>query len=112
MLRGSCVSLIDPDGVDDTADLFARLLQQEYDKLLAASNRDVYDGSKKTTLPIAREIVETYVSAPFKAPWYVDLLNVNIDNFDLATARTRIANYMDAFARSGARITENLDFEK
>ena len=35
--------------------------REEYDKLLKAGNRDVHDDSKKTTLPIAREIVETYV---------------------------------------------------
>ena len=35
---------------------------EEYAKLLAASNRDVHDDSKTTTLPIAREIVETYVT--------------------------------------------------
>ena len=44
-----------------TPELFARLLGEEYDKLLKASNRDVHDDSKNTTLPIAREIVETYV---------------------------------------------------
>src|SRR5437763_5637666 len=46
-----------------TADLLERLLREEYDKLLAASNRDVHDDSKTTTLPIAREIVQAYVSA-------------------------------------------------
>jgi malate synthase len=91
--------------------LFLRLLREEYDKLLAASNRDVYDGSKTTTLPIAREIVSAYVLAPFKAPWYVDLLNINLDNFDLATAKQRIQQYMQAFEKAGTRITENLDFE-
>ena len=45
-----------------TPALFARLLAEEYDKLRKASNRDVHDNSKDTTLPIAREIVETYVS--------------------------------------------------
>src|SRR5262249_95559 len=40
-----------------TAALFARLLTEEYDKLRKASNRDVHDVSKNTTLPIAREIV-------------------------------------------------------
>jgi malate synthase len=94
-----------------TSELFAKLLREEYDKLVAASNRDVYDGSKTTTLPIAREIVETYVAAPFKAPWYVDLLNINLDNVELPAARKRIAQYMDTFARSGVRITENLDFQ-
>jgi malate synthase len=93
------------------ADLFARLLDEEYAKLRAASNRDVHDDSKNTTLPIAREIAKTYVSAPFKAPWYIDLLNINLNNEDLAEARRRIAQYMDSFGRDGTRITENLDFE-
>ena len=94
-----------------TLDLFRRLLREEFEKLLAAGNRDVHDDSKTTTLPIAREIVETYVAAPLKAPWYIDLLNINIDNFDLAIARTRIAQYMGTFTKSGTRITENLDFD-
>src|SRR5437764_1072892 len=54
--------------------LFERLLREEYDKLLAAGNRDVHDDSKRTTLPIAREIAQAYVTSPTKAPWYVDLL--------------------------------------
>ena len=58
-----------------TLELFARLLAEEYDKLRQASNRDVHDNSKTTTLPIAREIVETYVAQPEKLPWYIDLLN-------------------------------------
>jgi malate synthase len=90
---------------------FERLLEEEYAKLLAAGNRDVHDDSKPTTLPIAREIVRTYVTAPFKAPWYVDLLNINLDNHDLAEARQRIARYMEAFGRDGTRITRNLDFD-
>src|SRR5262249_37176251 len=44
-----------------TPDLFGRLLTEEYGKLRAASNRDVHDDSKDTTLPIAREIVDRYV---------------------------------------------------
>jgi malate synthase len=93
------------------SELFARLLAEEYAKLLAASDRDVHDDSKTTTVPIAREIVKTYVAAPFKAPWYIDLLNINLDNEDLAEARRRIGQYMDAFGRDGTRVTENLDFE-
>jgi malate synthase len=99
------------DGGQFTADLLERLLREEHEKLLAASNRDVHDDSKATTLPIAREIVDAYVSAPFKAPWYVDLLNINLDNHDLALARQRIAQYMEAFSTNGLRITENLDFD-
>jgi len=94
-----------------TADLFARLLEEEYAKLWAAGNRDVHDDSKATTLPIAREIVQTYVTSPVKAPWYVDLLNLNVDNHDLAKARGRIGQYMEAFGKDGTRITRNLDFE-
>src|SRR5690606_1934780 len=40
-----------------TEDLFERLLDEEYAKLLAADDRDVFTTSKSTTLPIAREIV-------------------------------------------------------
>ena len=92
------------------AGLFARLLGQEYAKLLAAADRDVHDDSKATTLPIAREIAEVYVGSPVKAPWYIDLLNLNLDNHDLDTARERIRRYVEEFARDGTRITENLDF--
>jgi malate synthase len=94
-----------------SAALFSKLLKQEHDKLLHAGNRDVHDASKATTLPIARAIVESYVAAPSKAPWYVDLLNLNLDNHDLAQARARIQRYLDSFATRGVRITENLDFE-
>jgi malate synthase len=98
-------------GAPFSAELFERLLEEEYAKLQAAGNRDVHDDSKTTTLPIAREIVHTYVTAAVKAPWYVDLLNVNLDNHDLAKARQRIAQYMEAFGRDGTRITGNLDFD-
>jgi len=45
-----------------------------------------------------------------KAPWYVDLLNITLGLSDVATARSRIARYMQAFATDGTRITQNLDF--
>jgi len=93
-----------------SAELFRRLLAEEYQKLRAASNRDVHDDSKDTTLPIAREIVETYVTDAVKPPWYIDLLNLNLNNHDLGRARQRIARYMQAFKTDGTRITENLDF--
>ena len=93
-----------------TPALFERLLAEEYAKLRAAKNKDVHDDSKDTTLPIAREIVDLYVRAAVKAPWYVDLLNVNLDNTDLALARKRLGSYLEAFGRDGTRITENLDF--
>jgi malate synthase len=89
--------------------IFTRLLNEEYAKLLAASNRDVHDASKTTTLPIARAIAEAYVHDPIKAPWYIDLLNINLNNFDLGTAKQRIALYMETFKNQSVRITENLD---
>jgi malate synthase len=92
------------------AGVFARLLAEEYDKLRRASNRDVHDNSKNTTLPIAREIVETYVNDSTKLPWYIDLLNINLGVHDLAEARRRIALLREAFHADGTRITENLDF--
>ena len=93
-----------------TAALFTRLLAEEYDKLQSAGNRDVHDNSKATTLPIAREIVETYVLDPVKLPWYIDLLNVNLGVDELAEGRRRIALLRDAFHADGTRITANLDF--
>jgi len=93
-----------------THDLFERLLADEYEKLLKAKDKDVHDDSKPTTLPIAREIVETYVLDDVKTPWYIDLLNINLNNHDLPTAKIRIKQYMDAFRKDGTRITENLDF--
>ncbi|WP_246859568.1 hypothetical protein [Spirosoma sp. KCTC 42546] len=36
--------------------LFDKILDQEYQKLLNATNKDVFDASKTTTLPIAKEI--------------------------------------------------------
>jgi malate synthase len=104
----------DPIGVKAgdtfTKELFARLLAEEYEKLRRASNRDVHDVSKNTTLPIAREIAETYVTADAKLPWYIDLLNINLDNHDLGEARRRIRLLADAFRKDGTRVTENLDF--
>jgi len=94
-----------------SAELFSRLLEEEYGKLLAASNRDVHDVSKGTTLPIARAIVETYVTEDAKAPWYIDLLNLNLENTDLEEAKRRIHWYIDAFRHEGIRLTRNLDFD-
>ncbi len=94
------------------ATLFARLLAEEYEKLLCARDRDVHDDSKATTLPIAREIVATYVTNGVKLPWYIDLLNLNLENHDLTTAKSRIQAYIEAFERDGTRITENLDFSR
>lgn len=92
-----------------TEHVFRRLLDEEYDKLLAADNKDVHDDSKATTLPVARAIVEAYVLEPVKAPWYIDLLNLNLNNTDLDVAEHRIREYLDAFGKDGTRITRDLD---
>jgi malate synthase len=91
--------------------LFERLLEEEYEKLLKACNKDVHDSSKTTTLPISREIVATYTLSEVKVPWFIDLLNINLNNLDSEVAKKRIKMYMNAFEKEGTRITENLDFE-
>ncbi len=93
-----------------SAELCARLIDEEYAKLLTAANRDVHEVSKTTTLPIAREIVVTYVMDDAKLPWYIDLLNINLGNHDLGEAKRRIRLLADAFRADGTRITANLDF--
>jgi len=92
------------------AALFDRLLDEEYAKLLAAGDRDVHDNSKSTTLPIAREIVGAYVREAVKPPWYIDLLNINLNNHRHDEAARRVRLFLDTFAADGRRITENLDF--
>ena len=94
-----------------TSALFSKLLAQEYAKLLKANNKDVYDLSKTTTLPISREIVEVYVLNDTKLPWFIDLLNINLNNTDLDLAKDRINLYVSTFMSKGVRITENLDFK-
>ena len=93
-----------------TKELLGRLMEEEYQKLLKAGNKDVYDASKTTTLPISKEIADIYVFNEFKIPWFVDLLNINLNNSDLARAKQRIEKYTDTFRKKGQRITENLDF--
>jgi malate synthase len=91
--------------------LFRRILAEEYDKLLKAGNKDVHDDSKRTTLPISREIAERYVLYPAKFPWFIDFLNINLDNMNGVEAKRRIDNYVTALMKDGRRITENLDFQ-
>jgi malate synthase len=93
-----------------TPEFFRRLLDEEYEKLRRADNRDVHDNSKDTTLPIVREIAAAYVTTDVKAPWYIDLLNINLNNHDLDVAKDRIRLYMETFCARGTRITENLAF--
>jgi len=90
--------------------LYKKLIEQEYKKLLAADSKDVYDSSKTTTLPIAPEIANVYILSDVKAPWFIDLLNINLNNVDLEIARKRTKLYMDTFTKQVRRITENLDF--
>jgi malate synthase len=52
------------------------------------------------------------VTSSIKPPWYVDLLNLNLNHHDLEEARRRIGSYLETFASTGARITENLDFNR
>ncbi|HMF18276.1 MAG TPA: hypothetical protein VKE98_13780, partial [Gemmataceae bacterium] len=91
-------------------ELCKKLLAEEYAKLQSAGNRDVHDNSKNTTLPIAREIVETYVTEQVKLPWYIDLLNINLEVRDLSEAKRRIRLLADTFRKDGTRITGNLNF--
>jgi malate synthase len=93
-----------------TRALFERLYAEEMEKLLRAGDRDVHEDSKGTSLPVAAEIVDAYVKSGVKSPWYIDLLNLNLEIFDLETARKRIRMYLDGFAKDGTRITKNLDF--
>jgi malate synthase len=90
--------------------LFVRLLEEEYQKLLKAGNKDVFDESKTTTLPISREIAVAYIQSEVKLPWFIDLLNINLNNNNLEEAKKRINMYIDAFIKDGTRITENIDF--
>jgi malate synthase len=91
--------------------LFKKLLLEEYNKLLTANDKDVHDNSKTSPLPISKEICERYVVEDTKSPWFIDLLNINLNNLDLKEAKRRIQLYMDAFKHSGYRITENLDVQ-
>ena len=91
--------------------IFQKMLDQEYEKLLSARDKDVHADSKHTTLPIAREIVQVYVESRIKCPWYIDLLNLNLNNYDLSEAKRRIAQYYDHLKSTGNRITTNLDLK-
>jgi malate synthase len=113
--KGAILSEDDPEtgtksGEVFSSTLFERLLEEEYGKLLKAGNKDVHDASKNTTLPISREIVATYILNEVKMPWFIDLLNINLNNLDLESAKKRIEMYVDAFVNEETRITENLDF--
>jgi malate synthase len=99
------------EGALFSEEIFNRLLEEEYQKLLSAEDRDVHNDSKDTTLPISLEIVRTYVLSETKGPWFIDLLNLNLNNDDLDVAKERISSYYQKLNSTGQRMTENLDFE-
>ncbi len=113
--KGATFTDDDDSGVEAgqplTRELFAQLLEEEHAKLLRADSNDVHDDSKATTLPVARAVVEAYVLEPVKAPWYIDLLNLNLNVTDLSVAEERIRRFLDAFGQDGTRITRNVDFD-
>ena len=45
-----------------------------------------------------------------KLPWYIDLLNINLENHDLPEAKRRIRLLAETFRKDGRRITENLNW--
>ncbi len=91
-------------------EMFSRLLAEEYAKLQCARNVDVHDDSKSTTLPVAKVVVDAYVRFEQKAPWMVDLLNLNLGVEQEQTAEQRTRDFLKLFATEGVRITKNLDF--
>ena len=93
-----------------TEEMFSRLLSEEYVKLQHAGNVDVHDDSKSTTLPVANVVVDAYVRFDQKAPWMVDLLNLNLGVEQERTAQQRTRDFLEMFAAEGVRITKNLDF--
>ena len=98
------------EGDPFTEEMFSRLLSEEFAKLQQARDVDVHDDSKATTLPVARVVVDAYVRCAQKAPWMVDLLNVNLTVEQEQTARQRTRGFLELFAKQGIRITKNLDF--
>ncbi|RYD88673.1 MAG: malate synthase, partial [Sphingobacteriales bacterium] len=62
------------------------------------------------TLPIALAIANVYTLSEVKPPWFIDLLNINLNNLDLDVAKKRIQLYMNTLVQDGKRITENVDF--
>jgi malate synthase len=114
--KGAILTEDDPDTGTQAGDVFTmevyeRLMAEEYEKLLQANSKDVHEDSKTTTLPIAREITQAYIHSEQKPPWLIDLLNINLNNTDLAVAKKRIHLFLDTLESTGSRITENLDFK-
>ena len=81
-----------------TPELFQRLLAEEYEKL----RNGPATATSTTTRRTRRCRSPGKSSRPtslddVKLPWYIDLLNINLDNHDLADARSGSACYMQAF---------------
>ena len=91
---------------------FDLLLLEEYNKLIAARDKDVHEDSKSTTLPISLEVVSAFVSSEVKAPWLIDLLNLNLNNTNLEVARERIREYYHELETSGNRLTQNMEIKE
>ncbi|KAA9356324.1 malate synthase [Larkinella humicola] len=113
--KGAVLTDDDPEtgtqaGAFFSEELYQKLVAEEYEKLLKAASKDVYESSKTTTLPIALEIANVYTLSAVKPPWFIDLLNINLNNLDLDVAKKRILLYMNTLVQDGKRITENLDF--
>ena len=89
--------------------LFSRLLDEEYGKLLQADSRDVHEASKTTSLPIIYQMVQDYINENEKIPWYIDLLNINLNNSQADEGKRRTAAYIKKFRETGQRITDNFD---
>ncbi|WP_421827015.1 malate synthase [Larkinella sp.] len=113
--KGAVLTDDDPEtgtraGAVFSMELYQKLVAEEYEKLLKAASKDVYESSKTTTLPIALEIANVYTLSEVKPPWFIDLLNINLNNLDLDVAKKRIQLYMNTLVQDGKRITENVDF--
>jgi malate synthase len=113
--KGAVLTDDDPEtstkaGTVFSTELYQKLVAEEYEKLLKADTKDVYESSKTTTLPIALEIANVYTLSEVKPPWFIDLLNINLNNLDLDVAKKRIQRYMNTLVQDGKRITENVDF--
>ncbi len=51
------------------------------------------------------------MTTPAKAPWYIDLLNLTLDNYDRAECARRVALYLAELRAPGTRVTRNLEFD-
>ena len=111
--RGRCGDRRATPATRSRAALFARLLAEEYDKLQQRRQpRRARQLEEDDAADRARDRRRPTCPTSVKLPWYIDLLNIKLGVTDLAEAKRRIRLLRDAFRDSGARITENLDFEK